>query len=118
MARLAADRAALMPRNSAVYLLVSLFLAASVSGCIRNPSIDIKRNRDRSYRIEVTRCSADERGERAIREDLTQAAKKQCGQQYRWREEPVFMHVWLGSSMLGECPAINGVATAICGESK
>jgi hypothetical protein len=107
-----------MPRNSAAFLLVSIFFMASVSGCIRNPSIHIKRNRDRSFRIEVTRCSADDRGELAIREDLNKAAEEQCGQQYRWREDPVFNHVWLGSSVLGECPAIYGVATAICGESK
>ncbi len=98
---------------------LATFVAAAMTGCVtRNPSIDIDRNSDGSYRIEVLRCGGDEDAQVLVREDLDAAARRRCHGPYRWAEPPIIGRGHLGTAVLGECPAAKAVATALCENTK
>jgi hypothetical protein len=98
---------------------VATFVVATMAGCVtRNPSIDIDRNSDGSYRIEVLRCDGDEEAQVLVREDPDAAARRRCRGLYRWAEAPAIGRGHLGTAVLGECPAVTAVATALCENTK
>jgi hypothetical protein len=108
-----------MHRADVVCGAVAVFALATMSGCVtRDPSIDIDRNSDGSYRIEVLRCRGDDDAQACVREDVETAARKRCRGPYRWAEAPVIGRGHLGTAVLGECPAAKAVATVICENTK
>lgn len=108
-----------MQRDDVVCGAVAVFALATLSGCVtRDPSIDIDRNSDGSYRIKVLRCGGSDDAQVLVRQDIDAAARRRCRGLYRWTEAPVIGRGHLGTAVLGECPAVTAVATAICENTK
>lgn len=106
-----------MPAMRARTLLAAWLVSVSLSACVsQDPNIDIDRNPDRSYRITIARCAVDDGVEARLQEDLRRTAEQRCGRKYRWLETPTFRRMHLGTAVTGECPAMQVVANAACGE--
>ncbi len=105
-----------MRSATAVEVSLVVFASAMLTGCLtRNPSIDVARQSDGTYRIEVLRCAWDDPAVRdEIRKDLDATAKRRCPRGHRWRAEPEYARARLGTAALGECPATKAIAIAMC----
>lgn len=98
---------------------LAVLATTALSGCVtRDPSVDVERLADGTYRIQTIRCRGGDEGVRdAARGDLEAAAKRRCPRGYRWLSEPDYANAHLGTAVLGECPAIEATATALCEKS-
>ena len=97
------------------HLVVALVLML-LTGCMtRSPRIEVDRQADGSYRIEVLRCGWDQGPLRdELRNDLDIEARRRCPRGRRWLRGPEYDNAYLGTAVLGECPATRAVATVLC----
>lgn len=105
-----------MPRLAGA-LCVGTVLAA----CTGNRQVNVRRVGVGLHAIEVRRCAPD--GKAAATRPglesnrLDRAARRQYGGNYRFIEQSMPERAWLGTAVLGQCPAVRINAVVYCEET-